>query len=111
MEGLSAEFMTIYLHVLWIKHNAILQDQCQCHHCLECNINCQKAGYMLRINVDIPLFLSFQPLNQKPPERKPKPELDSLKGENRIENVKELRLVLGGHEKWNVKEEEDSHQS
>ena len=50
---------------------------------------------MLRINVDIPLFLSFQPLNQKPPERKPKPPLDSLKGENRIENVKELRLVLG----------------
>ena len=50
---------------------------------------------MLRINVDIPLFLSFQPLNQKPLERKPKPELDSLKGENRIENVKELRLVLG----------------
>jgi hypothetical protein len=29
MEGLSAEFMTIYLHVLWIKHNAILQDQFQ----------------------------------------------------------------------------------
>ena len=29
MEGLSAEFMTIYLHVLGIKHNAILQDQCQ----------------------------------------------------------------------------------
>ena len=50
---------------------------------------------MLKINVDIPLFLSFQPLNQKPPERKPKPELDSLKGENRIESVKELRLVLG----------------
>jgi hypothetical protein len=29
MEGLSAEFMTIYLHVLGIKHNEILQDQCQ----------------------------------------------------------------------------------
>ena len=27
MEGLSTEFMTIYLHVLGIKHNAILQDQ------------------------------------------------------------------------------------
>ena len=27
MEGLSAEFMTIYLHVLGIKHNEILQDK------------------------------------------------------------------------------------
>ena len=29
MEGLSAEFMTIYLHVVGIKHNEILQDQFQ----------------------------------------------------------------------------------
>lgn len=50
---------------------------------------------MLRINVDIPLFLSFQPLNQKPPERKPKPPLDMNKRKNRIESVQELRLVLG----------------
>lgn len=50
---------------------------------------------MLKINVDIPLFQSFQPLNQKKPERKSKPPLDSLKGENWIESVKELRLVLG----------------